>query len=109
MRCGKNDVRIVLKFQTVGTRGDLILIHAELADEANGVIAQVPAHGIVVRGAGERPAAEHEQVSATLEKRKDRGPILFGERRAGRQDQQAAAWVGQERAELVHRSKARAR
>ena len=58
------NIRVGDEARALRTRRDLILIHQQRMQKTGGIIAQVPAGGIAIRGARERAAAENQQISA---------------------------------------------
>ena len=58
-RQGDRNVRIVLEIQSGGARRGLKLIHGQLPDEADAVIAQMPAGAVVIRGSREGSPAKN--------------------------------------------------
>src|SRR6266853_1102265 len=77
----QRQVGIRLKLQSVGTGSGLVLVNHQSAREPDTIVAQLPAGGVVISGASEGPATQHQQVASVLEERVDLWPGLFGKRR----------------------------
>jgi len=109
MREFDGDFGIGGEHRTCRTGRGLVLVDLEEGRKAAAVIAQVPAGGIMIGGAGERPAAEDEQVAAVMEEIRDSGPGGLWNDRALGEDEEAGLRIAELGGELIGGSDARFR
>ena len=107
MREIDRDIGIRGEHGASGTGRGLILIDLEGTREARAVIAEMPAGGVVIGGAGEGTAAEDEEIAAVVEEIGNCRPRGFRNDGALRKNEETSLRVGELRGELVRGSEAR--
>ena len=86
-------IRIGSELRAGRAGSGLILVDEEQAREAHGIVAEMPAGGVVVGGASERASANHEKITATLQIEENCRPCCFGNDGTLREDQKTGLRV----------------
>ena len=92
---------IGLELQAVGAGSFLVLVDHERTDEADAVVAKMPAGGIAIGGAGEGPSAEDEEIAAAVEELLDGWPWVFREGGGIGKNEEMGCGCGESIAEMV--------
>ena len=92
---------IGLELQAVGAGSFLVLVDHERTDEADAVVAKMPAGRIAIGGAGEGPSAEDEEIAAAVQELLDGWPLVFREGGGIGKNEEMGCGCGESIAEVV--------